>query len=421
VAERERRDFLIIGAGPAGLAAALEASRAGVDTCIVDLESRPGGRTPHHSVTRRLVRDVHDVGVEVRLNTAAWGIWGLTVATCPVGGHDHRVRGAHVLLATGARARPVVFPGWQLPGVTTYANASGRVVVAGSGPGLAARAVELHRRGLNVRGLVEASSAPSDVESETYLRSHRVILRNRRLLIRAEGAARVERAVFARIDADWRVQPAPESAFEVDSIVLDYGQVPCSELSRVSGCTHARIDVDSMAPRHDEWMRTDVPSLLVAGDLTGVRGPRESAEQGRLAGIGVAFALGRLTRADAERLAKPVRARLARLASERQRQWSNYSLGRGVFELAQPETVVCHCEDVTAAQIQAAIVGASRDPAPVRGETRAGMGICQARDCARQIEALVAREAGVALELVPPLSVRPPVVPIALGAIAERP
>ncbi len=106
---------------------------------------------------------------------------------------------------------------------------------------------------------------------------------------------------------------------------------------------------------------------------------------------------------------------------EHRRAWSGYRVGRGIFELAQPDTLVCHCENVSAAEIQAAVIGASPDPAPVRAETRAGMGICQARDCARQIEALVAQATGVPLERVPPLSVRPPVLPIPLGAIAERP
>jgi hypothetical protein len=76
-------------------------------------------------------------------------------------------------------------------------------------------------------------------------------------------------------------------------------------------------------------------------------------------------------------------------------------------------------ENVTAATIQAAVIEASPDPAPVRGETRAGMGVCQARDCGRQIEALVAQAVGASLEVVPPLSIRPPVVPIPLSAIAE--
>jgi hypothetical protein len=359
--------------------------------------------------------------VEVRLNTRAWGIWGRTVATCPAGGRDHRIAAEQVLLATGARERPLVFPGWRLAGVTTCANVSGRTLLAGSGPGLFPLAVKLHRRGVDVRAVVEAAPARWDHESEAYLRQHRITFRNGHLLMRAEGAERLERAVVARVDAEWRVQPATESAFDVETIVLDYGEVPRSELSRLSGCTHVRSGVDSIVPVCDEWMRTDVPGLHVAGDLCGVCGPRIAAQQGRLAGIDVALALGRLTRADAERLAQPIRTHLRRLARAREREWSAYRPGRGLFELAGPETVVCHCENVTAAEIQAAVIDASPDPAPVRGETRAGMGICQARDCARQVEALVARAAGVPLDVAPPLSVRPPVVPIPLGAIAELP
>jgi len=271
---------------------------------------------------------------------------------------------------------------------------------------------------VDVRAVVEATAAAWDPVAAEYLRRHRVAMRNRHLLVWAEGTARVERAVFARVNEHWRVLPQTEFALEVDTVVLEYGEVPCSELSRLSDCAHVRRGIDSLVPLHDEWMRTDAPGLLVAGDVRGVCGPGIAAEQGRLAGIAVALGLGRLTLNDAERLAKPVRTRLRRLTVERERDWSAYRIGCGMFELAQPETVVCHCENVTVAAIQAVILGGSPDPAPVRGETRAGMGVCQARDCARQIEALLAQAAGVPLEVVPPLSVRPPVVPIPLGAIA---
>src|SRR5207237_4736202 len=116
----------------------------------------------------------------------------------------------------------VVFPGWQLSGVApdSGSNLLGRVVVAGSGPGLAAPAIGLHHRGGDGRAVFEATSAPWDSDSAAYLRKAGVVLRNRHLLIRAEGDERVERAVVARVDAEWRVRPGSESAFEVNSLVL---------------------------------------------------------------------------------------------------------------------------------------------------------------------------------------------------------
>src|SRR5205823_328402 len=119
-------------------------------------------------------------------------------------------------------------------------------------------------------------------ENAAYLRKSGVLLRNRQLLLRAEGEDRVARAVVARIDADWRPRSGTESTYDdVDSIVLDYGDVPCSELSRLSGCTHGRSGIDELAPIHDEWMRTDVPGIFVAGDVCGVVGPATAAAQGR--------------------------------------------------------------------------------------------------------------------------------------------
>ncbi|MBV9169127.1 MAG: FAD-dependent oxidoreductase [Chloroflexi bacterium] len=395
--EPERREFLIVGAGAAGLAAAEEAARAGVDTCLVYLQSRR----------------VRAGGTDVRPNTSAWGIWGRTVATYSSGGRAERISADYVLLATGARPRPVIFPGWRTAGVTSCLDSvSGRVVMAGSGAQLVHGAVELHRRGVDVRAVIEATGAPWQVQAATYLRQRGVRLRNRHLVVRAEGRERVERAIVARVDADWRVQPRTESAIDADTIALDYGRVPCSELSRLSGCTHRRSTLDGLTPVYDEWMRTDAPGVLVAGGVCDARGLAMARAQGRLAGLSVALALGKFTVAEAERRA----TRLRRLALEAELAAS--PVGRGLFELVQPDTLVCHCENVHAAEIQAAVIGGSPDAAAVRGETRAGMGVCQARDCGRQIEALVARVAGVPMQEVPPLSVRPPVVPIPLGALA---
>ena len=116
-----------------------------------------------------------------------------------------------------------------------------------------------------------------------------------------------------------------------------------------------------------------------------------------------------------------MRARLQRQSADAARPVAGYSAGPGLDELATPETVVCRCEGVTAAEISAAVMPGSPDPSGVRAETRAGMGECQARWCGRQIRLLVARANGVALRAVPELSVRPPIVPIPLGSLTGRP
>lgn len=92
----------------------------------------------------------------------------------------------------------------------------------------------------------------------------------------------------------------------------------------------------------------------------------------------------------------------------------------GLFALAEPETDICRCEDVSAAQLVEHMFEGSIDPAGVIAETRAGMGLCQARNCACLIAATVARPARVPLERIPPITPRPPIVPVPLGVLAEQ-
>ena len=232
---------------------------------------------------------------------------------------------------------------------------------------------------------------------------------------------RLEAVTHAAVDADWRPLPGTEETVAVDTLCLGYGFVPSVELPRLAGCALAH-DEDRGGPCVvvDEWMRTSVPGVLAAGDGTGVEGSHVAIDEGRLAAIGAAWELGRLSDADAEAAARPVRRRLARRRRFRRALERMHRVGAGVFELTTPDTVVCRCEEVARATLDAAIE-ATADLSAVKSLTRAGMGLCQGRNCARQVAALIAARHGgdvAAVELATP---RLPARPVPLGAIAQAP
>jgi hypothetical protein len=305
-----------------------------------------------------------------------------------------------------------------------------RVLFAGSGPLALAFPAQLHHYGVNVVAALEAGPPPGVAalarlvgaargnlsllrDAARYrleLLRGRVPLRYRRIVVRAEGRERVEAVVHAAVDSDWRVLAGTEERVEADTLCVGYGFFPSVELLRVAGCA-LRYDENLGGPVAvvDRWQRTSVPGILAAGDGTGVRGSYVAEDQGRLAAIGLV---------GDEARAAPIRSQLARRLRFQRALDRMYRIGPGIYELAAADTVVCRCEELRREELERAI-DATPDVNVVKAFTRVTMGLCQGRNCQRQVAALIAARYGRPLGELAFATPRSPVRPTPLSAVAD--
>ena len=386
--------LVVVGAGPAGLAAALVAAQAGVDVLLLDAAPIAGGQVwrarrgvaagPVARASTRLAR----AGVRVLAGTRV--VMALPDRTLlvdgPAGGC--RVRWQRLVLATGARERLIPFPGWTLPGVFgaggLQALAKGgwpvdgrRVVVAGSGPLLLAAAATLRGEGARVVGLAEEAAPAALARFGAALLAHPAKLAQALRLaaglaglpwmpgwrvVAAEGDGHVEQVRLAR--------GGRERTVACDALAAGWGLVPQTELGQALGCDVApRLGADALVV--DAAQRTGVAGVLAAGECTGVAGARAAQLQGEIAGHAVAAEL---------RGGAPAPARLARrLAREHAFAAAvarTFAPAPGWRDRLRDDTLVCRCEDVPWSALRH-----QPDLRAAKLATRCGMGHCQGRLC----------------------------------------
>ncbi|HWK28802.1 MAG TPA: FAD-dependent oxidoreductase [Solirubrobacter sp.] len=421
-------DVAVVGGGPAGMAAAVTARRAGAAVAVIDEYAAPGGqiwRRRFDEAGEAAPRSLPDEG---RARVAAFAACGATLLAgrsvwgtpepgvlLLTGAGPSVVRAGAIVLATGAYDRPVAFPGWTLPGVLTAGGAQAlakgqgvlpgrRVLLAGAGPFLLPVAAQLAALGAEVVAVAEATRRRDWLAAAPRMAAHpgrlaeyaRYRRRVRRIvwghaIARAEGDGRVQRATLVPVGPDW----APcgrERSFEVDAVCTAYGFLPSVDLARALGCELAG---DAVA--HDADMATSVAGVFVAGEASGVGGAELAVAEGELAGAAAAAHVVASppprAAASSPRVAAPdlaaLRARRAKLAAFADVLADLFDPRPGLLALAAPDTVLCRCEDVTAGAVDAAVAAGARTPSALKILTRCGQGPCQGRVCERLVAARV--------------------------------
>jgi len=450
-------DLLVVGAGPAGLAATLAARAAGLSVILADERTRPGGqyfKQPGEGLNidataidrqfaagRTLIAGAIASGADIWRGSMAWHAAsdgdGVTVAiTTPDG--PAQVRARRLVVAAGAMERPWPVPGWTLPGVMTTGAAQtllrgsavapgARVLVAGNGPLNLQLACELLAAGVAVVAVVEQAPRPGPAQIgalAAMLVSHAALA-----LTGAAQLAKLARAgvpllfghAVTRINGTTRaeavaVAPADSGAerwFDIDAVCIGAGFQPQAELPRALGCAMAH---DGLSVQRDESGRTSLECVFVAGDGGGLGGAVAAQAQGWLAGAAAARDLIGTLPAALERQDAQARRDLARARRFQRGLWQLFAPLAGAAPQTTPETLLCRCESLSLARIETLIAAGTRDIGSIKRATRAGMGRCQGRYCAPQLAARLA-DAGSLADLFAP---RPPFKPVTIAAIAAR-
>lgn len=405
---RNECDVLVVGAGPAGLAAAFRASQAGRRVVVVDDNPSVGGQiwrggaqSPEAQVWFERIRSVEIdfvSGARVFQQTAP----GILLAETSSGVLELAYK--DLVLATGARERFLPFPGWTLPNVmgagglqalvkTGLPIEGKKVVLAGSGPLLLAVAGNLRSHDAEVLLIAEQASLlrlsrfglglinqPGKLSQARQLLGGVRYLRNC-WVAEAHGAEKLESVVLQRHGKRWSVS--------CDYLACGFHLVPNLELAELVGC-----EIANGAVRVDEFQQTSVPHIYAAGESTGIGGLELSLVEGEIVGLATA------ERGEDARRLFPERAKQRRFADLLNH---TFALRDELKALAAPETIVCRCEDVVFDRLRA------HDSWRVaKLQTRCGMGPCQGRICGSAVEFLFDWKVE---------SVRPPVLPVRVESL----
>jgi NADPH-dependent 2,4-dienoyl-CoA reductase/sulfur reductase-like enzyme len=453
-------DLAIVGAGPAGLAAAVTAAELGLNTVVLDEQPEPGGQIyraiesvaatrsahlavlgPDYAAGLELVKCFRASGAEYVPQAAVWQIDAERNVYYRARNGVRHINAKQILIATGAMERPLPIPGWTLPGVMTCGAAqtllkstgavpAGRFVLAGAGPLLLLIATQLLRAGVKPIAILETRSnyraalphLPRFLAAPGYLRKGLAMLAELRkagvTLKRGVRQMRILGDERAReIEYEWR---GGSERHSVDLVLLHQGIVPNANLALSLRCEHAWDEMQrSFRPRLDAWGNTTVPGVLIAGDTGGIVGAKAAELSGRIAALSAACNIGRIAPTARDRLARPVRRALVRHLDARPFLDAFYRPRQVMIAPQDADTIVCRCEEIRAGEIRR-LVTEQNCPGPnqMKSFVRCGMGPCQGRMCGLTVVELIAECRNVSPAEVGYYRIRSPVKPVTVGELA---
>lgn len=455
-------DLAIIGAGPAGMAAAVTASELGLSVAVFDEQAAPGGQIyrnaenaegaspalrealgPDYLSGTDYIRAFRNCGARFHARTRVWDLPEAGTLAVADDSGARLVRARRILIASGAMERPVPLPGWTLPGVMgvgaaqTLLKIEGLVpdqpyVIAGGGPLTLLTAVQLSRLGQPPAALLLTERLNDYLRAARHwpdaLRSFPLLTKGLKWLrelqrwqvlivrgvedLRAEGEARLQRI-------HWR-KGRQAASLDTGLLLLHHGVTPAFELAAVAECGIV-WDPEQAAwlPKVDRWGASTRNDLAVAGDAGGIAGAAAAALTGSLAALDAARLLGRISMAERDRRAESLQSGLAR---ERRIRPFLDALYRPPLAWRRPpddDTIVCRCESVSAGEIRAAVRLGCTGPNQIKSFTRCGMGPCQGRMCAFAVAELIAEQTHADPGQVGHHRIRPPIKPVTVAEVAS--
>lgn len=439
--------IVIIGAGPAGLAAAKAATSKGQRVTILDSQARGGGQYWRHINhvhgyrslrSKKYLDELHSNQLITHISGAQ--VWSAEKSDGKIQlnylhqGVEKKVVASKLIVATGAYDRTLPFPGWTTSGVMTPGSAQAllkghgvvagkKIVVSGTGPFLLPVATALAQNGANVE-IYEAQNPlrwlfsplalllnPAKFPELIYYA--RAILKDKVKITFGCAVTSFEdgKAQISRVHSDLKIKRKNFTSVQCDVLATGWGFLPDLSLGGILGCRQILDKDETVIFAVDRQQRSSVTNVWIAGEATGIGGADLALVEGEIAG---------LSASESDIPLKLIWKRTTKQIFARALQRS-YPVGSGWQEWLSDTTVVCRCEEVSCQEIVESVqdLGAE-DARTSKLFTRAGMGLCQGRVCSRNVSDIVA---GITKCAVSPnerisASNRPIAAPISLGALA---
>lgn len=440
-------DIAVIGAGPAGMSAAIAARAQGRSVTVLDEQPAAGGQIyrgvlsmpqaharilgPDYTAGAELARAFAACGAQHVQGAAVWQVTPQRRISFLQAGTPRELDAGAIVLCTGAMERAFPVPGWTLPGVMTAGAAqillksadvlpAGAVVLAGCGPLLVLLAAQYLRAGVRITAVVDTTGSADYRGAVTHLpaalRDWPLLVKGWRLLreLRRSGTPVHAGATGISIEGETAARAihfrsaGRDQRIEAGLFLLHQGIVPNTQVTRSLRASHVWDD-EQLCWRPELGAGGELaglPGIYVAGDGARIMGAVASATSGRMAGLAAAQAP---FDAEARRVAAAVHARPFLDALYRPKQESR---------VPADAVIVCRCEEVTAGEIRKHVRGGCVGPNQLKAFTRCGMGPCQGRQCGLTVAEIIAAERGLPPADVGYQRVRPPIKPITLGELA---
>ncbi|TIS53132.1 FAD/NAD(P)-binding oxidoreductase [Mesorhizobium sp.] len=453
-----RREAVIIGAGPAGMRAALTLADAGLRPLVIDEACRSGGqiyRRPPSSLRRKAevlygfeakrAKALHEAfdalgdRIEYWPETVVWNVHGDRLHLL-VGGQSTSISWLNLILAPGAMDRVIPFEGWTLPGVYTLGAAQialksqacaigERVVLFGSGPLLYLVAWQYVAAGVDIAAVLDTARAGAGFKAlpglarggYTFLKGVYYVAALRARGVRIISGIR-PLAALSGPDAAvagfvYRDHRGHERRIACDAIGFGYGLRSEIQLAELAGLSLAYDEVQRQWIPVGDKFGGDSGGIYLAGDGMRVRGAEIAELTGKQAALRL---LANLGRNEYRSQLATIEASLHRAEAFRRALECAFPFPAHLAQELPDNVVVCRCEGVTIGALRDAVRACDvSDINRVKAFTRLGMGRCQGRVCSAAAAEIIAAAAGVRPEAVGHLRGQPPVKPVALGALAE--
>jgi NADPH-dependent 2,4-dienoyl-CoA reductase/sulfur reductase-like enzyme len=455
--KNDNYDVVVIGAGPAGLAAAATAAEAGLSTLLLDENMGPGGQVWRAIVSTPvverdalgadywagadLVRAVRSSGAEIIQRATVWSLDRHLEIGVSVGGVSVFIKARRVILATGALERPFPIPGWTLPGVMTAGAAQTmlkssalvpdeRTVIAGQGPLLWLLAAQILRLGGRIDRILDTTDRRNYLAAlphafafltSPYFAKGLALMREVRAKVPVlSGVTELAAAGDGQLATVSYAAGSRRETIAADLLLLHQGVVPNVNLAMAAGIEH-RWDERQLcwSPALDQNGGSSIDGIAIAGDGAGIGGAEAAVFRGRIA-----------ARAVVDALAPAAAAKLASIAAL-QTGLARAERGRGFldtlfrplrqFRIPSGDTIVCRCEEVTANDILDSVAIGATGPNQLKAYRRTGMGPCQGRLCGLTVTELMAQARGKSPQEIGYYRLRAPVKPITLAELAAVP